>query len=61
MILVPFNDAFKKHYESIKNNYRKIKNKVSRNGYHEWQSSFRKIPLEAINGYYSFYKRYNDK
>lgn len=57
MILLPFTDNFKNHYESIKENYPLIKNKVSVKGANKWQSAFRKIPLEAINGYFAYYKR----
>lgn len=55
MILVPFTDEFKQHYESIKNNYPLINNKISIYNGKRWQSAFRNIPLSSINGYFSFY------
>lgn len=57
MILIPFTEEFKKHYENIKESYNLIRNKVSiRNG-RKWQSAFRIIPLDALSGYFAIYKR----
>lgn len=57
MILIPFTDNFKAHYESIKNNYELMRNRISVHGGNRWQSAFRKIPLSAINGYFAYYKK----
>lgn len=58
MILVPFTDDFKKLYESIKENYILRWNSVSQDKYgNRWQSAYRRIPLEAINGYFAFYRK----
>jgi len=57
MILVPFNDKFKSHYESIKDNYGLINNKITIHNGSKWQSAFRKIPLDAISGYFSLYRK----
>jgi len=58
MILIPFTPAFKEYYETIKDNYELYKNRVSigSNG-RKWQSAFRRMPLEAINGYYAKYQK----
>ena len=57
MVLIPWTDEFKLHYETIKETYNLIQNKMSMNGKNKWQSAFRYIPLSAISGYYSYYKR----
>lgn len=56
MIIVPFSREFKLHYETIKDNYELKLNKVSQFNGRKWQSAFRRIPLEAINGYFAYYK-----
>ncbi len=57
MILIPFTEAFKKHYETIKNNYELRKNRVSYYKNRSWQSAFRKISLDDLKGYFSYYKK----
>lgn len=57
MIFVPFNSAIKQKYKIIKNNYKLFKNQYSTYNNSKWQSAFRKIPLSAIKGYYSIYKK----
>ena len=57
MILVPFTDEFKAHYERIKNKYELRCNKVSERNGRRWQSAFRKIPLDEINGYFAYFKK----
>ena len=57
MIMLPFTDEFKAHYESIKEQYELISNKLSEHNGRKWQSAFRKIPLSALNGYFAFYKK----
>ena len=57
MILIPFTDEFKKHYGAIKENYDLIRNKISIHNGNKWQSAFRKIPLESINGYFAYYRK----
>lgn len=59
MILIPFTDKFKEHYNSIKDNHSLCRNKISVYGDKSWQSAFRIIPLESIVGYYSKYRRMN--
>jgi len=58
MILIPFTPAFKEHYETIKDDYELLSNRPSegKNG-RKWQSAFRRIPLEAIAGYYAKYQK----
>jgi len=58
MILIPFTDDFKAHYETIKDGYELQRNRISvhSNGC-RWQSAFRKVPLSAINGYFAYYKK----
>lgn len=57
MVLVPFTDDFKNHYESIKQDYQLIENKISVRGKSKWQSAFRRLPLDAMKGFYAMYKR----
>jgi hypothetical protein len=57
MILLPFSQKFKDHYETIKNNHELFRNKISIRNKNKWQSAFRKIPLSEINGYFAFYKK----
>lgn len=57
MILLPFTDEFKRHYETIKEKFALCKNKISQHNGRQWQSAFRRIPLEALSGYFSMYKR----
>lgn len=57
MILIPFTEQFKEHYENIKNGYELILNKISVHNGNRWQSAFRKIPLSSINGYFAYYKK----
>ena len=57
MILIPFTDKFKAHYESIKEDYELHRNRISINNGRQWQSAFRRIPLEAINGYFGYYRK----
>lgn len=56
MILMPFTQNFKNHYELIKSSYSLINNKMSERDGRKWQSAFRKIPLSAVNGYFAYYK-----
>jgi len=57
MIFLPFTDRFKEYYKTIAQQYELIKNKPSHNKGKYWQSAFRKIPFDALNGYISIYKR----
>lgn len=59
MVLIPFTENFKAHYESIKETYPLIRNGLSTKDKRKWQSAFRKIPLSAINGMFAYYKRVN--
>lgn len=61
MILIPFTEQFKTHYESIKNGFQLVRNKISEHKGRKWQSAFRKIPLSALNGYFAFYKQVPEK
>lgn len=57
MILIPFTDEFKQHYEEIKTNYKMNRNFISEHNGSKWQSAYRRIPLDAINGYFAYYKK----
>jgi hypothetical protein len=57
MILIPFNEKFKKYYEETKEETPLIKNKYSYSKTNRWQSAFRIIPLDLIKGYYSKYRK----
>jgi hypothetical protein len=57
MILIPFTDEFKAHYEAIKDGYELQRNRISVHNGCQWQSAFRKVPLSAINGYFAYYKK----
>lgn len=57
MVMIPWNDEFKDHYELIKEKYQLLKNKPTTYGNDKWQSAFRRINLGDIKGYYSMYKR----
>jgi len=57
MILLPFTDAFKKHYESIKARFQLKPNKVSGHNGRNWQSAYRRIPLSALKGFFAYYKK----
>jgi len=59
MIFIPWTKGFKEHYLAIRDRFRLIPNKWSTrqdNG-DVWQSAFRVVPLDAITGYYSIYKK----
>lgn len=57
MIMVPMTLEFRLHYELIKENYALRANGVTECNGRKWQSSFRRIPLSAISGYYGIYKK----
>jgi hypothetical protein len=57
MIFVPFTQAVKDHYKSIKARYELIKNMPSQKDGRHWQSAFRKVPLDDLKGYFSYYKK----
>lgn len=57
MVLVPFNESFKKHYEEIKEESALIRNKITQHNGNKWQSAFRIIPLDLLSGYYSMFKK----
>jgi hypothetical protein len=57
MIFLPFTEKFKNHYSLIRKKTELIKNKVTVYGDKKWQSAFRKIPLELLNGYISIYMK----
>ena len=58
MIFLPFTNIFKQYYENIKTQFELTLNKISinKNG-SRWQSAFRRIPFDALNGYISIYKK----
>ena len=58
MILLPFSDNFKAHYSFIRKNTELVKNRISvgSNG-NKWQSAFRRVPFNLLNGYISEYKK----
>jgi hypothetical protein len=57
MILLPFTDEFKSHYESIKEEFELRMNKISQHNGRMWQSAFRRIPLQKLNGFFAYYKK----
>ena len=57
IVLVPNNEKFRQHYKQICQSYELKRNKVSFNNGNRWQSAFRIIPFEAIQGYFSVYKK----
>jgi hypothetical protein len=57
MIFMPFTQSVKDHYESIKDKYELIKNVPSQKDGRHWQSAFRKICLDDMKGYFSYYKK----
>lgn len=57
MIFLPFNEKFKKHYSVIRDNTELIKNDISENGNRKWQSAFRRVPFELLNGFISVYTK----
>jgi len=61
MIFLPMTDKFKKYYELIKNNFELIWNRISIKDNQRWQSAFRKVPFNKLNGYISEYKKRNNE
>lgn len=59
MIFIPFTESVKNHYESIKGKYELIKNKPSENNGRQWQSAFKRINLDDMKSYFSYYKKVN--
>ena len=57
MILLPFTEEFKAHYESIKNDYPLVLNRISENNGRKWQSAYRRVPLDRMGGFFSYYKK----
>lgn len=57
MIFLPFNDVFKKHYNTIQKKYDLKQNDYSTNNKSIWRSAFKMIPLTDLTGYYSVYQR----
>lgn len=57
MVFLPFNERFKKHYKYIRDNTKMLPNRVSTRDGRQWQSSFRKVPFNMLNGYISVYKK----
>lgn len=57
MVFMPFNDRFKNHYSYIRDNTKLIHNRISFSGNNKWQSAFRIVPFEMLDGYISIYKK----
>jgi len=57
MILLPFTNDFKFHYECISEDFELKRNKISVHNGREWQSAFRIIPFKNLEGYISVYKK----
>ena len=55
MIFVENTQKFKDHYHNIKLGIPENRNQVSIKDGKQWQSSFRRIPLKLLTGFYSFY------
>lgn len=57
MIFLPFNDRFKAYYSHIRENTDLIRNRVTHYNNNSWQSAYRPVPFELLNGYISVYKK----
>jgi len=57
MVFLPFNDKFKIHYSYIRDNTEMKRNSISRKGNQKWQSAFRPVPFDLLEGYISIYKK----
>lgn len=57
MVFMPLNERFKKHYSYIRDNTKLIHNKPSFAGTNKWQSAFRIVPFDLLDGYISIYKK----
>jgi len=58
MIFLPFTDSLKQHYENIKEQFKLIPNRISVGKYgNRWQSAYRIIPFNVLNGFISVYKK----
>lgn len=57
MILLPFTEEIKKHYEQIKTDFKLRPNKITYHNGNKWQSAYRIIPLSKLHGFYAKYKK----
>ena len=57
MVLIPFDENFKKHYNEIKEKSELRRNRITCHEGKKWQSAFRVIPLDLLSGYYSMFKK----
>jgi len=57
MLILNFNDDFKKFYETIKDNYKLNHNKITVHENKSWQGAYRWIPVKIIKQYLSIYKK----
>lgn len=57
MIFLPYTINFKNNYKFIRENTDLIPNKISINGLQRWQSAFRKVSFNLLNGYISIYNK----
>ena len=57
MVIVPFTDEFKAHYEAVKSKYALRWNEISVHNGRRWQSAYRKVPLDDLVGYFAYYKK----
>ncbi len=60
MVLIPYGEDIKNHYEAIKDNYDLRWNRITEHNGNKWQSAFRKVSLDDLCGYYSFYKKMSE-
>jgi hypothetical protein len=60
MIFLPFNDKFKLHYKTIRENTELLKNQITEYNGNRWQSAYRKVPFKLLDGYISIYNLYKD-
>jgi hypothetical protein len=59
MIFLPFTEAFKLHYATIRDETKLNMNRVTVYGNCKWQSAFRIVPFELLNGFISVYVKKN--
>lgn len=57
MVFLPFNDKFKRHWTVIKGQTVAKRNNITEHNGKLWQSSFRIVPFNLLDGYISIYQK----
>jgi hypothetical protein len=57
MIFLPFTDKFKEYYSVIRDSTELVENRISTKNSSRWQSAFRRVPFDMLNGFISVYKK----